>query len=340
MLELKNINLYVYPMVPVERMGSQNSYVHDLSRALGQFVDVTNYNDFSNYGILNAFRYLWKADLFYFNWLENIPHLRFGKFQFFFACMLLGILKILGKKIVWTMHNKTPHAEDSRLSNFIFNFLARHSNIVVIHSSESKQILNDRQSNSQVFYYFHPIKWEGGSHGQRISEPAFDILIWGTMAPYKGVLEFLEGQAENLSDFKIKIIGKFLNTDYFGKVNAFKSVNISIENRFINDHEIGQLHRQARFILFPYLDQSVLNSGALVKSLCYMNRIIAPNFGAFADLSNLGLVLTYNSTNDLKQILDAEDLVFDTKLIEQFCKQNSWDSFAFELTEKMKSLFI
>jgi beta-1,4-mannosyltransferase len=338
MKETNSLKVFLYPMVPVEKMGSNNSYVHDLSSSLGRHFEIVNDKRYSNLGVLSLFNYLLQADVFYFNWLENISNFRFGKLQFFFAYLALILIRLLDKPIVWTMHNKASHANDSVYSEILFAYLVRNSNIIVAHSQESYNIVAAHKSSARIFYYFHPIKCKKILKGNTNISTKYDILVWGTVTPYKGVLEFLQEMKNIGSNLKIKVVGKFGDHLYLTKVKAFENECITIEDKFLSNEEISELHAESRFVLFPYLTTSVLNSGALVESLCYRRPIIGPSTGAFADLAKQKLILTYEKLKDIELIVNQNaEMPFDTYRLEKFCRSNTWENFASELAKRIRN---
>jgi hypothetical protein len=91
---------------------------------------------------------------------------------------------------------------------------------------------------------------------------------------------------------------------------------------------------QSRAVLFTYLENSILSSGALMDTLRYAPLVIGPACGAFNDLKEEGLILTYNDYAHLKVLLAAE-LRFkpDVNKIQQFITENSWENFGKSLGE-------
>ena len=333
----KGARVYLYPMTRLEDMASKNPYIDNLISSLADSIDIVNNQDFSKLGILNAYKYLTKADIFYFNWLENIPFRKLGIFQFLPTLLLYFILKISGKKIIWTLHNKNNHGKKSWLYDILYNLLLTTSDLIILHTNESRQILHDSNSRAKIFYNFHPVT---ASHRkeQDVYKKEYDILIWGTMSPYKGVLDFLESQAEILKDKKIKIIGKFSDSAYFQKVNKFQSANISIENRFPTVDELYKLHQDSKFVLFPYKADSVFTSGALADALTFNCNIIGPQVGAFVDLEQLNLIKTFNNYSDIKSILNNPLDPSSLNSIRDFCERNSWTNFGKKLGVEINKL--
>src|SRR5690606_13829812 len=106
----------------------------------------------------------------------------------------LVILKLLGKRIVWTMHNKMSHdvSADS-LSNLLTSLLIRWSSKIIIHSEISRDILLSRFriKPEKIIYCPHPNYighyGEVDPKGAVPKEKDLKLLFIGAVKPYKNI---------------------------------------------------------------------------------------------------------------------------------------------------------
>jgi len=264
-------------------MGSQNPYIYHLKEALdenGFEVDRSvarrAFPDFLRKGLF--------SDTVILNWIENLPSRRFGILQTIFLMAWLPLLKIFRVKIIWIKHNKVSHTKKwFGISRMIQQTLSRQADHIIVHATDAgitdpaKTLLIPHPSNIGPEDILRPAEQE---------TPVIDLLIWGSLLPYKGVLEFLQYVKTDpfLSSLSIHIAGKSPN-DYWRKLQEHAGKNTTLVNAFIEEEELRRLFKRSRFILFTYNQQSVIASGVLADSLVACKRIIAPDCGAFRDMA-------------------------------------------------------
>ena len=133
-------------------------------------------------------------------------------------------------------------------------------------------------------------------------------------------------------------MGKAHSNEYFNKLLKYSSEKIIIKNKYVPEDELKELISRSRAVLFTYFESSVLSSGVLMDTLSYGARIIGPHSGAFKDLAEENLIVTYKNYDDLAGLLDNFEDVGDPdeKKISEFISENSWDNFAMKLYEWIK----
>lgn len=326
---------YIYPISGRDsHLGLYNPYLDDLIRSFAGKIEFVNVNDPSRTGLFNSIKYLFKIDYLFLNWIENVPERKGGVLQAAFILLLLRLTAFLRIKVIWTMHNKLSHSrEHFRIKKKIFISLLKRADLIITHSSEGISFGEEtvKGSSSRIKYIPHPVK---DRRTPDRPEKKYDILIWGTIAPYKGIDQFLKYLfLEKLEGkYSILIIGKISPADYSASLESYKSDKIAIQNKFIEDDLLSQLISQSRIVLFTYSKSSILSSGVLMDSLGYGANIIAPHVGAFADLSADGIIRTFDDFPDMigkidDQINDSESK--DTmERLGRFLDENSWNSYS------------
>ena len=313
-------------------------YLYNLAQSLSNYFDIINFDNKREPAPKELFRYLFKADIFLLNWIENEPNKTNGCIRYYLVQAFLTISKIFNKRIIWTFHNIEPHNKKGSVqSKKLMRRLKKDSTLIIHHTVESLKFTSQEKN----FYFFHPFKKiDQFDLSNDYSDYKYDILIWGAIAPYKGIAEFLEYVKSDpyLSKLKILIAGKVNNDIYKNKLEKSLSDKTIFKNRFHTDEEIEILHKQTRYVFYSHQGNSVLNSGQLVVSLGYAANIIGPDKGAFKELANLGLIHSYNSFTDVSRIIKNKKPI-ERKLCKRFVSEHSWDKFAEVFYTRVIQLF-
>ncbi len=321
--------IFVYPYTyNGTNSNTNNPYIFDFINSLkSQDFKITN--EFSkSHPLLGIIKYVNSSDVFVFHWLENVKLYKFGLFQFLFALGILQVLKKKKKKIVWFRHNFKPHNVNSLLDQilcqYLINSLKSKADLIITHSKKGLSDLEKEKNKS--FYIIHPTKNRGVLPKTDIK---YDLLIWGNISKYKGVLEFLEFNYgnESLRDRKIKIVGNCPNSALLASMIPLLKKNVSFENRPIEFEELKFLVSETRYILIPYASESVLSSGILMDSLSVGASVIGPNIGAFKDLKEEKEVnvMTFNNFKEISSILGANTIDSDYT---EYLNRHNWIYFS------------
>jgi len=327
------MNIYMYPISDLKKSISKNPYMDKLIENIeSNNCRVVNKEQISRFGVFDLLLSMGKVDTYYLNWIENLPDRRFGGIQAILFLFIFLVLKLFGKKIVWMMHNKLSHSKKGLFLKIITNyFLINYSDIVLTHSLDGVRFANILLRNEKIINFIHhPLD----NNTKKINydlDKNIDILIWGSISPYKGIDTFLEylQKSEVSSKYNIHIVGKITNDELEKKLNQYVSDTIVIENNFVSTQRLEELFSRSKMVLFTYAGYSTLSSGALMDTLSYKNNVIGPHVGAFRDLKEEGLIDTFIDFDNLIEKL--ENGLFDKKLDSQklttFIEKNSWENF-------------
>lgn len=329
--------VYLYPKV----FQSENPYINDLENALSENFKIINKESNRN-GVLDLFKYLPRSDIYYFNWIESLPSRRFGKVQIIVFIFFLMLAKSLRKKLIWTLHNKYAHDKvRNRWVDFMFRTMIKYSDLILTHSQAGIDFIKEEYPVyiKKIKYFVHPIKPLFRMTSDKSS--LYDFFIWGTIWPYKGVIEFLKFLREsgNTRLFKILIAGRCINEQVKTGLGIYLSENIIHRDEFFEMDEIANFANQSKFTLFTYKTESVLSSGSLMDSIRMGSVIIGPNVGAFKDLKSYSFMQTYDSYEGIIDIFHNfnydKDII--TNEIKGFFNENSWDAFGAKLNNAITS---
>ncbi len=332
---------YIYPISARMNTGVFNPYLDNFIHH-NKEIQFLNAEKPSPVGIFDLVKYIPQSDLVFLNWFENVPEKKFGIAQAIFFFFLLPYFKLTGKKIIWTLHNKLSHSKEHFfLKKIIFNGLARYSDMIITHCSEGEKIIKSLQpfSEKEILIFPHPVvpgNFERNKHEKR----KCDILIWGTLAPYKGVDKFLRflKNAGVAGKFRIVIAGKIVDENYRGILTREFTRNVIHHDRFLDNEELLELIRSSKIVLFPYANESVLSSGALMDTLAWGGNVIGPDKGAFKDLGKEGLINTFRDYDDLLNLLLELPEKPDEEGIFNYLRKITWEEFAGELNNRIKKI--
>ena len=333
---------YIYPITARDNTNLHNPYIEDFMQSLSSKIEFVNCKTPSDSGILDVFRYLRKLNVVFFNWIENLPDKKYGGVQAVVLFLLVPMLKMFGITVIWTMHNKISNAKSNiQKKQRIFKFMLNQANLVLTHSSEGIQYalkIQPGYDKSKILFAHHPIK-------NRLKyieayEKDIDILIWGSIYPYKGVDTFLRLLHDKSIEgrYSITIAGKIMNNDLRQTLLQLKTPSIDIRDYYLPEEELCALIYRARIVLFTYTSEGVLSSGALIDSLSFGANILGPDKAAFHDLMNENVINTYTDWEDM--LTKIESMLHSTQerdiqKVKTFISNNSWMLFGQNLLEKL-----
>lgn len=324
--------IYIYP-VSFAMDNLTNPYLKDYTNnILKQNICILNKN-FSGNPLVAFYKYFNKSEVFIFHFLENVPFYRFGILQFILAIIAINSMKIFNKKFIFYIHNKKPHRENHFLKNYlskiIFNNSIKHATKIFTYCNEGKLIAGKYQYKCMVNQL--PIK--NRYVNVKKIDYTYDVLIWGEISGYKGVLEFLEFLNIFKKDIKILIHGKIRGNELKNKILSYCSESIVIKDEFISNDDLICLRSKVKFVLFPFIKDTVLSSSSLTDSLSYGYKVIGPNTGSFKDLSkkNIGVLVF----NDYAEIFDIIKYDVDNSSLEEYIIKHSWFNETKNLIKKL-----
>lgn len=323
---------YLYPISAFTDQQAPNEYLEGFMDGLGRWMNFLNREHPSNKGFLDLLGYFRKIDVVFLNWIEDLPDKRGGWIQTTFFIFMTFMLKLLKVKIVWVLHNKQSHYKTNLfLKRVVMRVVIRQSDLILTHAREGLLFLKERgvDIDKKARYFAHPLEKK---KVERSETPSLDILIWGSIIPYKGIDKFLSflHDTARAEDYRILLAGKVKPADYTAVIRALCNDFIQLDDRFVPEKELESYMADAKLVLFTYGSESVLSSGALMDSLSYGLNVLGPHMGAFRDAQEDGLITTYEGFEDLIEkiahsIRASEDI---SERIDLFIGQHDWNHFS------------
>lgn len=271
------------------------------------------------------------SDAYIFHWLENVPDYKYGMLQTIAAIWLILKLKLKRKKIIWFLHNKQPHVVKHKYTKKILIKLLLHkADLIVTHATEGIEVIRKQHKTAvqHSIFLHHPTKNRISDNWQPLP-PETDILIWGNITPYKGVLEFIRFASQNQLTLKIKVIGRCSSNELYNEIKKNASPYTTIENKSIPFSELAQEIQRTRFVLIPYAAETILSSGILMDSLAFGARIIGPHTGSFRDYTDnlLIQVNTFHTFEDIPSICANQEQPINIEGYRTFLNKYNWENF-------------
>lgn len=302
------------------------------------------------FSLLRSARYHWRPDIVHMIWthpffISDSGLITFIKLVLFILDVM--IVKLLGIKTVWTVHNKYNHEEHHvQLDLLNSRILAKIVNVLKVESQGAKleiQKLYKVANASKIitipegnYIDIYPNTIASVNSRQSLGLGVDDLVFLhlGQIRPYKGVTELIEAfKRLDASRAKLLIAGKPYNDEIAEDVlrRCDKNENIKTVFEFIPDDEIQVYMNAADVVVLPYRD--ILTSGAVILAMSFGKPAIAPAIGCIPDvLDNKGSFLYDPSAKD--GLLRAMQLALDADLIKmgehnfELAKQLRWDDIA------------
>jgi glycosyltransferase involved in cell wall biosynthesis len=227
-----------------------------------------------------------------------------NKFQFFDRTLLTLYYKLLGKKIILTVHNVNANVRDSRdsaLNRRTLRFQYQHADHIFVHTQEMKAELSKEYGVSESRVTVIPFGINNSVPntslspdqakemlGLRKDEKA--ILFFGNIAPYKG-LEYLVSAYQDIaarrSDFKLIIAGRPKGfekywADVHERIQAdVQSGRILLRKEYISDEETEVFFKAADVLALPY--RYIYQSGVLFLGYSFGLPVLAADVGSLKE---------------------------------------------------------
>ncbi|WP_353126192.1 glycosyltransferase [Parapedobacter pyrenivorans] len=232
--------------------------------------------------------------LVHLNWFENIDDSSFfvALRSFLRKLIVLVAIRISGKPLVWTMHNRVSHEQGTALfSRAITALLLRWSHRIVIHARQSEGIVaaHGVKVLQRLVYIPHPhfIGVYGAVHPRHAQgSDKLHLLFTGMVKPYKNLELLIDVVGSFGEQVQLTIAGKALNERYEQQVlnRAQHMGNVTLLPYFVPDGEVAALLADADAVVLPYDLASSLNSGTAILAFSYKRTVICPEIGTISDL--------------------------------------------------------
>lgn len=247
--------------------------------------------------------------------------------------MLLLLLPPYKKNFYYTLHNIKPHVKSIKssieyklvyllLRNKAFKNVFYHFEFIQMEDELARNNIPETVRKKMVFVPHHMFENQTKNTINRQIVDNMDdeiiILFFGAIRRNKGLLEFFSLINKiGLDTKRIKFIvaGNFAGAGY-NESDLRKTldhseydIKLQIENRFIEDHEKAELFHKAHYILLPYIDDFLAQSGVVMDAYQYKKPLIVSSNPSLKYLVTHELTGFLYDQENLKSFL--EDKIHD-----------------------------
>ena len=245
-----------------------------------------------------------RTRVFNFNWFDSTS----GMGEYLKKAALLLLLKVCGKRIIYTLHNRRPHNDGGNpWSERMMRRLACSADAIVGLCGETEAVLRELAPKSvrkltviphpnYIGNYrdvpAHPLRERYGLPEER---PVF--LFNGFISPYKNLEMLIDlFHGPELGEAFLLIAGRPASEDYLREMLAriANAKNIVCDFRYIPDEEIPSFYQTADLVVLPFHKESSLNYGAVYLSFSLKRTVICPEIGTIRELRGEDFVYRYD----------------------------------------------
>ncbi len=244
--------------------------------------------------IFSSFKHFRAIKIVHLNWFENVDDSSFfaAARSFIRKLVVLVIIRVTGKPLIWTMHNRASHEKGlSFFSRILTRLLIRWSYRIIIHARQSEDILASygKKAVGKAVYLPHPnfIGVYGDVHTDTTSDDhQLRLLFMGMVKPYKNLELLIDVVGTFCDQVQLTIAGKAIDKDYETQIahKANQAGNVEFIPAFVSDGEVAAMIAKADTLILPYNLSSSLNSGTVILAFSYRKTVICPEIGTILDL--------------------------------------------------------
>jgi len=242
-----------------------------------------------------------EKSILHYHWFEfeNLKSFIGIKWKLFWIILY----KILGGKIIWTVHNRYPHHNKYIYFNKkIRKFLAGLADKLHVNCKAAIEIVAPILSvDVNKFFatkhpYFPASIFGKDKAMEMVNKKYFNnqlkaddkiFLMFGAIAEYKGIKEVIE-IFKSLNEKNKLIIAGFVkrgNHKYFNELKALSdNKRIFLDGSLVPDEDVPYFLNSADYTIFNYKD--ILTSGGVALAMSYKKNIIAPLIGCLKEFKN------------------------------------------------------
>lgn len=290
---------------------SANPYQELLARALGeQGVDV-DFRPWKWWITPDVIRN--GVDGVHFHWLHYWAF-RTAPVKFAFAWMAFGIqlllLKALGRRIFWTVHNIQDHEARAPIRELLMGRLvSKLSNQVFVHSCAARDEVRKRMGvpdrkitviphGTYEGVYPNHISRESSRNELGISGDECLFLFLGQVRAYKGVVDLIRTfHGASLPNARLIVAGRVHGLYRDEVQRACEGVqNVEVHDQFVADDRIQIYLNAADVVVFPY--REIVTSGALVLAMSFGCACLVPEIPAMKEVLGADSGFYYSLSDD------------------------------------------
>lgn len=281
------------------------------------------------------------------DFIRLLYSLYFGFFMLF--------TKIIGFKLVWTVHNVLPHQKRFYNDLLMRKFLSKMSNLKIVHSESVIKDLQKLQISTEhtkviplgnyIDIYENNINKSDARKKLGIIDNELVFLLFGQIERYKGTVELIETfKKMTLPGATLLIVGNCrdstLKKEIVSATTGLENVRVNLE--FIPNNEIQTYLNACDIVVNPFT--RVTTSSSVILAFSFKKPVIAPKIGVLKDIpENLGYFYSNEDPQSLGNALSQsyreksslEDLGLKSYT---YVKNFNWENISKSTIEAMEAL--
>tara|TARA_R110001583_G_scaffold107231_1_gene255789 strand:- start:1827 stop:2792 length:966 start_codon:yes stop_codon:yes gene_type:complete len=267
------------------------------------------------------------------NWIEDQPYITsysILKSWLYFLFYLVTIIccKLTSRKIIWIKHNYKPHT--NKPNSYRHSVTCYLMTLLNIKETTLENYLGDHYIPHPLYLSDEELNFLASN-----SETKAEVMVvfFGHVKRYKGLHEALKVWPK---DVPLSICGKVESGTYKQEllnIIMSRNINITIEDRFLEESELESLLISASHIFLPHEANTMISSGSFYHAISYGCNILATksefseskyflhNFVLISDLSSLSLAALKES------LIQRNEVIHESlKYYSRFRLKKVWDS--------------
>jgi beta-1,4-mannosyltransferase len=293
--------------------GPDNPYQKELAQALEKYkVKVSPGGHIDRAPLRGVIRLCGKLDVLHLHWTSPFLLSRRRSRSLVKATLFLLTLlwvKLVGVKIVWTVHNLTDHErQDPGLERFFNRILCRIYDQIIVHCSFARDaIQRDYRLPDQVLSKVSVIPHGNfvGSYENHLSQSQAKqrlnlddretvFLFFGQIRPYKGVCHLISA-FQKLDDPRARLLIAGRPADETIKSELERrqqDKRIRLHLTFVPEEDVQLYMNAADVVVLPF--QAILSSSTVLLAMSFGRAIITPRLGCMAETLDERGAFLYN----------------------------------------------
>lgn len=297
--------------------------------------------------------------LFHLHWVNFLIPIQgrfFAIISFLNTIFSLIWIRILGFKIIWTVHNFLPHKPETSNDLLVSKLTAYLSNTIIVHSQDTlskMKLAKARQSSVTIipigsydFYKYQTNQFESRKK-LALDQDRFTFFFFGKVRDYKGIdnlLESFDKLAKKHAKISLIIAGVSSEPHLSDLISQFQEKlpnKVFFIDKHIADEEIQYYFKASDVAVFPF---KRLTTSSSVSVASYFNTpIIAPSLGNLSDYVIPELLYEQGQDNALYEkmkfaLKNLPKIKRDVAELQKEKPQKSWKDVAKMTVEVYKSV--
>jgi glycosyltransferase involved in cell wall biosynthesis len=290
----------------------------------------------------------------------KVIHVQWLRFDFIEGVIFSALMRLVGKRVIYTAHNALPHHKDSLYYRLLFKLIYLIQNEIIVHTPYIKRqiITNLKIEPKKIHVVAHGvyrkeknplITKKDAREMLGLKQSSNVVLFFGKIEAYKGfdILVRSIDLLESDNNFEILVAGKVSEAykkEFENLVANRKQGKYIFLLKFISEEEMEYCFKAADITVLPYKEAS--QSGVLFMSYTFGIPVIAPRLGGFPEdvlPAKTGYIFEPNDPESLAAILNQfkeeweyADFQANEFIIEHANKNYSWDNTCRKLVEIYK----